>query len=107
MEQSIYEMRVLTPAAGKYLTQADPEMGVVGRIITPNKLYLARTDSPENWKEIDAEEAEALLAEQEAHFKAEEAEREAQRAAKLEASKAAAECESCGNVICEENPSAV
>ena len=66
MQQTTYTMRVLVPEEGKYLTQAADDIELSDRVITANKLYLSAQQSPEDWKEISAAEAEALLAEQKA-----------------------------------------
>ena len=63
MVESTYTTRVLTAAEGHFLTQANLE-NVEGAVIS-TKVYLAVNDAPENWKEITAEEAEAIKAEQE------------------------------------------
>lgn len=63
MIESTYTTRVLTASEGCFLTQANLE-NVEGAVIS-TKVYLAVNDAPENWKEITAEEAEAIKAEQE------------------------------------------
>lgn len=84
MKQEEFKTIVLTAGEGMYLTQASaPENIEEAMVVTT--VALGRHDSPENWREITAAEAEEL--------------REAQRAAmeaRLEAERAAmeAECES-------------
>ena len=63
METSSYTTIVLTAAQGCYLTQANCD-DIRAAIIT-DRVYLAKSDSPDNWREISAEEADAIKAEQE------------------------------------------
>ena len=63
MKQENYTTRVLVAEDGFYLTQSS-EVEISGRIIT-KKVFLGINDSPENWKEITAEEAENIRKEQE------------------------------------------
>lgn len=53
---------LLTPDEGMMLTQA-ADVAVESRIIT-SRVLLAVNDSPDNWREITADEAEAVRAEQ-------------------------------------------
>lgn len=81
MKQEEFKTIVLTAGEGMYLTQTEaPENIEEAMVVTT--VALGRHDSPENWKEITAAEAEEL--------------REAQRAAmeaRLEAERAAMEAE--------------
>ena len=84
MKQEEFKTIVLTAGEGMYLTQAEPPENIEEAMVVTT-VALGRHDSPENWREITAAEAEEL--------------REAQRAAmeaRLEAERAAmeAECES-------------
>jgi hypothetical protein len=65
MTQSEYTTRVIAPEDGKFLTQADNNIALSERVVTDSKVYLAITDSPENWREISAEEAQEILKAQE------------------------------------------
>ena len=58
MEQTTYTTRVLTPSNGYKLTQAN-DVEITNRIIS-DKVFLAATDAPENWKEITDAEAEEI-----------------------------------------------
>ena len=80
MVTSSYTTIVLTAAEGCYLTQADCD-DIRAAIIT-ERIYLANTDSPDNWREISAAEADSIKAEQERLVKEEEM--EAQQAAEDE-----------------------
>lgn len=65
MEQKVKQVNVsvLKPNAGCLLTQsADVELQ--NRVFS-EEIWLAATDSPENWKDISIEEAEALKKQQE------------------------------------------
>ena len=62
MVTSSYTTIVLTAAEGCYLTQANCD-DIRAAIIT-ERVYLANTDSPDNWREITAEEADAIKAQQ-------------------------------------------
>lgn len=73
MTQTDYTTRVLHADEGHFLTQAG-EVPIPDRAVTET-VYLAATDSPDNWREITADEAEATL----------EAQREAAEAAAEEA----------------------
>lgn len=63
MVTSSYTTIVLTAAQGCYLTQAN--CADIRTAIIAERVYLANTDSPDNWREISAEEADAIKAEQE------------------------------------------
>ena len=63
MIQEEIKVRVLIPSEGYLLTQAF-EVEIQNRVVS-NKVYLAVTDEPSNWKEITQEEADAIKAEQE------------------------------------------
>lgn len=62
MVTSSYTTIVLTAAEGCYLTQANCD-DIRAAIIT-ERVYLANTDSPENWREITAAEADDIKAQQ-------------------------------------------
>ena len=74
MVTSSYTTIVLTAAEGCYLTQANCD-DIRTAIIT-ERVYRANTDSPDNWREISAEEADSIKAEQERLLKEEEMENE-------------------------------
>lgn len=78
MVTSSYTTIVLTAAEGCYLTQANCE-DIRAAIIT-ERVYLANTDSPDNWREITAAEADDIKAQQAALL----AEDEQQAAADLQ-----------------------
>lgn len=63
MIQEEIKVRVLIPSEGYMLTQAF-EVEITNRVVS-DKVYLAVTDEPSNWKEITQEEADAIKAEQE------------------------------------------
>ena len=63
MVTSSYTTIVLTAAEGCYLTQANCE-DIRAAVIT-ERVYLANTDSPGNWREITAEQADNIKSEQE------------------------------------------
>lgn len=63
MVTSSYTTIVLTAAQGCYLTQAN--CADIRAAIITERVYLANTDSPDNWREISAEEADNIKAEQE------------------------------------------
>ena len=71
METSIYTTTVLKASEGYMLTQAN--ISIESAIIT-DKVYLAVLDSPDNWKEITVEEANALKQQQEELLKQREKE---------------------------------
>ena len=62
IETTQVELRILTPAEGHFITQAD-DVPANERVIS-DKVYLAVNDSPDNWREINATEAEQSMAEQ-------------------------------------------
>lgn len=62
MIQEEIKVRVLIPSKGYMLTQAF-EVEISNRVVS-DKVYLAVTDEPSNWKDITIEEAEAIKAEQ-------------------------------------------
>ena len=70
MVTSSYTTIVLTAAQGCYLTQAN--CADIRTAIITDRVYLAKSDSPDNWREISAEEADNIKAEQERLFKEEE-----------------------------------
>ncbi|GEM_PF-1317778 len=59
IETKHVELRTLTPAAGCFLTQAG-DVPAQERVVS-EKVYLAVNDAPENWREITAAEAEAII----------------------------------------------
>lgn len=63
MIQEEIKVRVLIPSEGYLLTQAF-EVEIQNRVVS-DKVYLAVTDEPSNWREITQEEADAIKAEQE------------------------------------------
>ena len=62
MVTSSYTTIVLTAAEGCYLTQANCD-DIRTAIIT-DRVYLAKSDSPDNWREITAEQADDIKAQQ-------------------------------------------
>ena len=62
MKQTEYSTRVLSAEEGMKLTQT-VEVDLKDRVVS-DEIYLAATDAPENWKEITAEEGEAIREEQ-------------------------------------------
>lgn len=62
METSSYTTIVLTAAQGCYLTQTNYD-DIRAAVIT-ERVYLANTDSPDNWREITAAEADDIKAQQ-------------------------------------------
>lgn len=62
MVTSSYTTIVLTAAEGCYLTQANCE-DIRAAVIT-ERVYLAKSDSPDNWREITAAEADDIKAQQ-------------------------------------------
>ena len=71
METSTYTTTVLKASKGYMLTQANTS--IESAIIT-DKVYLAALDSPDNWKEITIEEADAIKQQQEELLKQREKE---------------------------------
>lgn len=63
MIQEEIKVRVLIPSKGYMLTQAF-DVEIANRVVS-EKVYLAVTDEPSNWKDITIEEADAIKAEQE------------------------------------------
>lgn len=62
MVTSSYTTIVLTAAQGCYLTQAN--CADIRTAIITDRVYLAKSDSPDNWREISAEEADDIKAQQ-------------------------------------------
>lgn len=62
MKQEEIKVRVLIPTEGYMLTQAQ-EVEIQHRVVS-EKVYLAVTDDPSNWKEITKAEADAITAQQ-------------------------------------------
>ena len=65
MEQKVKQVNVsiLKPNEGCVLTQS-AEVELQNRVFS-DEIWLAATDSPDNWKDISIEEAEALKEQQE------------------------------------------
>ena len=63
MIQEEIKVRVLIPSKGYMLTQAF-DVEIANRVVS-EKVYLAVTDEPSNWKEITIAEADEIIAEQE------------------------------------------
>lgn len=63
MIQEEIKVRVIKPTEGYLLTQAN-DVEIQNRVFS-DKVFLAVTDSVDNWKEISIEEADAIKAEQE------------------------------------------
>lgn len=65
MEQKVKQVNVsvLKPNAGCLLTQS-AEVDLQNRVFS-EEIWLAATDSPDNWKDISIEEAEKLKQQQE------------------------------------------
>lgn len=57
MKQEQFTTTILTAARGKFLTQATSDIDISERIIA-TKIALGKNDSPDNWCEISAEDAE-------------------------------------------------
>lgn len=70
MKTSNYTVNIIEPNEGFYLTSKENP----GEILS-NKVFLAVTDSPENWIEISIEEGDKLHAEIEEARRKEEKER--------------------------------
>lgn len=85
MEKKDYTVVTLEAADGMWITQAEA-VGAEERVLT-KKVFLAATDSAENWREIDEAEAEAYRKEAEVARTL----REAEEKARLEAERRAAE----------------
>ena len=62
MVTSSYTTIVLTAAQGCYLTQAN--CADIRTAIITDRVYLAKSDSPDNWREITAAEADGIKAQQ-------------------------------------------
>lgn len=69
MKNSTYTVQIIEPSDGYTLTQ-NKDIDLKDRIFS-KKVFLAVTDSVENWCEITDAEAEALKREQEVLIKAE------------------------------------
>ena len=59
-------LTILTPAQGMMLTQADENLPLLKRTVTAGPVYLAATDTPDSWREITVDEAQAITAAQQA-----------------------------------------
>lgn len=64
MIQEEFKVRVIMPSEGYLLTQASDDVEIQNRVFS-DKVFLAVTDSVDNWKEITIAEANAIKAEQE------------------------------------------
>lgn len=64
-QQQIH-LTILTPAQGMMLTQADENLPLLKRTVTAGPVYLAATDTPDSWREITVDEAQAITAAQQA-----------------------------------------
>ena len=84
METSTYTTTVLTASADHFLTQAVCEDA--RNAILTKKIWLAANDSADNWREITAEEAEAIKEQQEELRKQDEAAMEAEHQPNIEPS---------------------
>ena len=62
MVTSSYTTIVLTAAEGCYLTQVN--CADIRAAVITERVYLANTDSPDNWREITAEQADDIKAQQ-------------------------------------------
>lgn len=62
MQQTEITVRMLVPEEGHLLTQSSPDIPMSRRVVA-HGIDLAEGDSPEAWKEIPVEEAEALVRE--------------------------------------------
>ena len=56
MTQQDILVRILRPTEGHYLTEADETTDITVRTIA-DEVTLAESDSPDNWREITADEA--------------------------------------------------
>lgn len=50
---------IIAPDEGQFLTQAADDIVITDRIVTDQPVYLAATDSPDRWREISVDEADA------------------------------------------------
>ena len=55
--------KVIRPSEGYYLTQVDEEVSITDRMVA-TVIAIGKNDSPDNYKEITQEEADAIRAEQ-------------------------------------------
>lgn len=65
METKQFTTTIITAAEGKSLTQADNDLDIRQRVIA-KLVAIGANDTPDNWVEITAEQADAYRAEQEA-----------------------------------------
>lgn len=102
MEKKNYTVVTLEAADGMWITQAEA-VGAEERVLT-KKVFLAATDTVENWREVDEAEAEAYRkeaelartlreAQEKARLEAEEAERRAAEEAEMAAAMGGNEAE--------------
>ncbi|MDE6009824.1 MAG: hypothetical protein K2F87_00055 [Muribaculaceae bacterium] len=70
MKRADYTVKVLVPEEGYFLTQAGVDVPDGARVVS-ERVFLAVTDAEENWREITAEEAEAIRARKEGILSAE------------------------------------
>lgn len=69
MTSEQFATTILTAAEGHFLTQADNDTPIANRVVATT-IALGRHDAPDNWREIDAAEAERYKQEQEAAMEA-------------------------------------
>lgn len=62
MKQESFTTLIIKPSEGMFLTQAG-EVDILDRVFA-TKVAIGKEDSPDNWREITAEEADILKAEQ-------------------------------------------
>lgn len=55
--------KVIRPSEGHYLTQVDEEISITDRMVA-TVIAIGKNDSPDNYKEITQEEADAIRQEQ-------------------------------------------
>lgn len=87
MKETEYSVRMLVPEEGHLLTQSSPDIAMARRVVA-EEVALAAGESPDDWKEITAEEGEALrreiFAATQEEFMQAQAEAEAQAAGAVE-----------------------
>lgn len=77
MKSNEFTTIILEAEDNHYLTQTDETIELRDRIVA-TRIALGKYDSPDNWKEITKEEADAIKAEQEKLIEAEQDERDSQ-----------------------------
>lgn len=87
MKETEYPVRMLVPEEGHLLTQSSPDIAMARRVVA-EEIALASGESPDDWKEITAEEGETLrreiFAATQKEFMQAQAEAEARAAAAVE-----------------------